>query len=139
MRKNSQNRHFFLLTNFGLFFSGEPLSFGNCFTAFLCVIAGVCVGAFLLILEMLSTFIGVGNAVFGSYGVNSSGMSARVRTAKKLMDHKDGLIREMAGEIKTLREALRDREKGRPTFGGGEVWNWRMFPTRSLRASRLRL
>ena len=139
MSKNSQNRHFFLLTNFGLFFSGEPLSFGNCFTAFLCVIAGVCVGAFLLILEVLSRAIGVGNSVFGSYGVDSSGMSARVRTAKKLMDHKDGLIREMAAEIKTLREALRDREKGRPTFGGGEVWNWRMFPTRSLRASRLRL
>ena len=124
-----------------VFFSGEPLSFGNCFTAFLYVISGVCVGAFLLILEVLSRAIGVGNSVFGSYGVDSSGMSARVRTAKKLMDHKDGLIREMAGEIKALREALRDREKGRPrpTFGGGEVWNWRMFPTRSLRASRLRL
>ena len=105
----------------------------------MCVIAGVSLGAFLLLLEMLSRALGVGNSVFGTYGVNSSGMSARVRTAKKLLDHKDDLIREMAGEIKTLREALRDKEKGQPTLGGGEVWDWKMFPTRTLRASRLPL
>ena len=131
------------LTKKLLFFtSGEPLSFGNCFTAFLCVIAGVCAGALLFTLEMLSKAFGVGTSILGSYGAGSaSGVSAQGRTVQELMDFKDDLIKEMAEDIGTLKEALKGKERWRTKFdgGGGGGEGWMIPPTRSVRSSRLRL
>ena len=102
----------------------------------MCVIGGVCAGALLFALEMLSKAFGVGTSIIGSYG--ASGVSSQERRAQDLTDFKDDLIEEMAEEIGTLKEALKGKERWRTKFdggGGGRGWP----PTRSGRSSRLRL
>ena len=92
------------------------MSFGTTAFAFLCVIAGVCLGALLLFMEIVSKTFRVGTSILGSYGLTSGN---------------DHIIMEMAEEIKRLKEAL--KAPGR--FRGS---NW-MMPTPNQRTSRLRL
>ena len=52
-----------------IFFSGVPLSLGNCFTAFLCPMAGICRSALLFFMEIMYKTFGLGTFILGSYGV----------------------------------------------------------------------
>ena len=91
---------------------------GNCFTAFLCAIAGICLGALLFFMEIVSKTFGVGTSILGCYGVTSGRVPSRKRT-----EEDDHIIKEMAEEIKRLKEALK---------APGKLSNW-MMPTRNMR------
>lgn len=95
--------------------SGKPLGFASCFTAFLALLFGLCIGLGLFFIECLSKWTKWNIPILDAYG--------KIDIDKKpviLFDEKDRMIQKLRGQVAVLKRKVfrlsQERALAKPWF-----------------------